>query len=185
MQLVIMGPPGAGKGTQARKIAAKYGIPHISTGDILRAEVARGTELGKQVKGIMESGELVADSIVLDLVDVRLAEPDCNNGFILDGFPRTVPQAEGLDGIINRQRTGTLKVIDLVVSDEILVARLLARERADDTEETIHNRIEVYHQKTAPLIGYYGGRGVLVQVNGAQRIDEVFDDIVAALAKNR
>lgn len=181
IQLVVMGPPGAGKGTQARKIKEKYGIPHISTGDILRAEVARGTELGKQVAGVMERGELVADDIVLDLVDARIAESDCDNGFILDGFPRTIPQAEGLQTILEKQGKGPVTVIDIAVPDDKLTARLLARKRADDTEETIRNRIEVYHRATAPLIEFYTNRTTLLRVNGDQTIDDVFREIVTKL----
>lgn len=181
MQLVIVGPPGAGKGTQAKKINERYGIPHISTGDILRAEVARETELGRQVKGIMERGELVDDAIVLDLIEARLAEPDCQNGFILDGFPRTIPQAEGLEKILSKQAKGEVVVIDIAVPDEALMARLLARQRADDTEETIKNRIRVYHEQTAPLISYYGERDALVKIDGDQSIEDVSAEIDARL----
>jgi adenylate kinase len=185
MRLVIIGPPGAGKGTQARKIAQKHGIPHISTGDMLRAEVASDSELGRKVKGIMERGELVADDIVLRLVDSRLSKPDCDKGFILDGFPRTIPQASGLDDILKEQGKGGISVIDIAVPDEALVARLLGRGRADDTRETIENRIKVYHEKTAPLIEYYEKKGVLVRVNGDQTIDEVARYIDAVLGAAR
>ena len=183
LQLVVMGPPGAGKGTQARKISEKYHIPHISTGDILRGEVARDTELGRQVKGIMDRGELVEDSIVLDLVDERLGRPDCDAGFILDGFPRTIPQAEGLEDLLERQGKHELLVIDIAVPDEALMSRLLARKRADDTEETIKNRIRVYHVQTAPLIAYYKGRDVLVSIDGDQSIEAVFAAIDDALVQ--
>jgi adenylate kinase len=186
MQVVVMGPPGAGKGTQAKKIMERYGIPHISTGDILRAEVARETELGKRVKGIMTSGGLVDDGIVLDLIDNRLAEPDCDGGFILDGFPRTIPQAEGLERILERQGRKGLIVIDIAVPDEVLMARLLARQRVDDTEETITHRIRVYHEQTAPLITFYERRDLLTRVDGDQTIDAVFAEIDAVLdAKGR
>lgn len=184
MQLVMIGPPGAGKGTQARKIAEKYNVPHISTGAILRAEVAKATELGKAVEGVMARGELVADDIVLELIDNRLSEPDCDAGFILDGFPRTIAQAEGLETILAKQDKGSIRVIDLAVPDEELMSRLLARKRADDTEETINNRIKVYYEKTQPLLDYYSGKGLLVRVNGNQSIEGVFDEIDAFLAKN-
>ncbi len=182
MQIVVMGPPGAGKGTQARKIMERYGIPHISTGDILRSEVARDTELGRQVKGIMVKGELVDDRIVLNLIDARLAEPDCDKGFILDGFPRTIPQADGLERILERQDKKGLLVIDIAVPDKVLMTRLLARQRVDDTEETIANRIRVYHDQTSPLIAYYEERDLLVRVDGNQPIEAVFGEIDAVLA---
>ena len=183
IRVVLIGPPGAGKGTQAQKIEAKYNIPHISTGDILRSEVARDTELGRQVKDIMARGELVADDIVLGLVETRLAEPDCDAGFILDGFPRTIPQAEGLQRILESQGKTGLRVIDIAVPDEALRDRLLARKRADDTAETITNRIRVYHEETAPLLSFYEERDMLTQVDGSQSIEAVFDEIDAALTK--
>jgi adenylate kinase len=182
MHVVVMGPPGAGKGTQAKKIMERYGIPHISTGDILRAEVARDTELGRRVKGIMSRGELVDDDIVLDLVENRLAESDCDLGFILDGFPRTIPQAEGLEKILEKQGKGGLIVIDIAVPEDVLMARLLARQRVDDTEETIANRIHVYHEETAPLIFFYEERHLLTRVDGDQSIEAVFAEIDSALA---
>lgn len=181
LQLVIMGPPGAGKGTQANKIKEKYGVSHISTGAILRAEVEKGTELGEKVKGIMDRGELVADEIVLRLVESRLQEPDSAGGFILDGFPRTIAQAEGFETILTKLRRGTVRVIDLSVPEGVLLRRLLARKRADDTVETIQNRIKVYHEKTAPLIRFYESKGVLIRINGDQTIDGVFADIVKAV----
>lgn len=185
LRLVVMGPPGAGKGTQAKQIEAKYSVPHISTGDILRAEVARDTELGKQVKEIMATGGLVADDIVLGLIDTRLAEPDCDVGFVLDGFPRTIPQATGLEKILAAQNKTGLKVIDIAVPDAVLKGRLLARKRADDTEETIANRIRVYHEQTAPLITFYEDRNILIRIDGHQTIEAVFASIDEALTSTR
>jgi adenylate kinase len=182
IQLVVMGPPGAGKGTQARKISDKYAIPHISTGEILREEVAKGTELGMRVKGVMESGGLVDDAIVLDLIDQRLADLDCVHGFILDGFPRTIEQANGLERILKKHKRPGVLVIDIVVPDEVLMARLLARGRADDTETTIRRRIEVYHEQTSPLVSFYEDRRLLARVDGDQAIDEVFAAIDGALS---
>ena len=183
LQLVIMGPPGAGKGTQAKRISEKYQIAHISTGDILRAEVAKGSELGNQVKAVMERGDLVSDDIVLELVRARLDEPDCGRGFILDGFPRTIPQAEGLNAVLENRATPGVTVIDLLVPEEELMRRMIARKRADDTESTIRNRIAVYHEQTAPLIDYYEEKKALVRVNGNQPIEKVFEEIDGVLSK--
>lgn len=186
LQLMIMGPPGAGKGTQARRISDRYGIPHISTGAILRSEVAEGTDVGRAVESIMERGELVSDEIVLGLVEARLKEPDCREGFILDGFPRTISQAEALQSILERRgsTSANLVVIDLAVPDEELTRRLLHRKRADDTESTIQNRIKVYHEQTAPLQRYYEERGILRQINGNQSIEDVFSEIVGVLGRD-
>ena len=183
LRLVVLGPPGAGKGTQARQIHAKYEVPHISTGDILRAEVAADTDLGKRVADIMARGDLVDDETVLNLVDQRLAQPDCDAGFILDGFPRTIPQAQGLDEILAKQGKGSVAVIDIAVPDDVLMERMLARQRADDTEETINNRIRVYHEQTAPLIEFYQQSGRLFRVNGDQTIEAVFAEIDGLIAK--
>jgi adenylate kinase len=177
LQLIIMGPPGAGKGTQAKRISEKYTIAHISTGAILRAEVTTGSELGNQVKAVMARGDLVSDEIVLELVRARLDEPDCKRGFILDGFPRTISQAEGLEIVLEERGTPGVSVINLVVPEDELMRRMLLRKRADDTESTIRNRIAVYHEQTAPLIEYYEGENVLVRVNGNQSIEKVFEEI--------
>jgi adenylate kinase len=182
LQIVIMGPPGAGKGTQAERISEKHNIAHISTGAILRSEVAKGSELGNEVKAVMERGDLVADGIILELVRARLDEPDCRRGFILDGFPRTIFQAEGLDALLHKRGTPRVTVIDLVVPEDELMRRMLARKRADDTESTIRNRIAVYHEQTAPLIEYYKGKDALVRVNGNQSIEEVFGEIDGILS---
>ena len=177
LQLIILGPPGAGKGTQAKNIVAEYAITHVSTGDMLRAEVAGGSKIGKLAKEYMDRGDLVPDDIVLKMVEARLSAPDCRGGFILDGFPRTLVQADGLEQILARRDVKTIKVINLAVPDEVLVARMLARKRADDTEETIQNRIRVYYEKTTPLIDYYKQKGILININGDQTIEDVFESI--------
>lgn len=181
LQIILIGGPGAGKGTQAAKIKEKYGIPHISTGEILREEVAKNTPLGMQVKEVMERGELVADSIILALVEKRLKQPDCQKGFILDGFPRTLTQAQGLEPILQKRGHPGLKVILLEVSDGEMMKRLLARKRADDTEETIKNRIAKYHAETVDAIRYYEEKGLLSRIDGEQSIEDVFADIEAEL----
>lgn len=177
LQIILIGGPGAGKGTQAAKIKEKYGIPHISTGEILRDEVAKNTPLGMQVEEVMERGELVADSIILALVESRLKQPDCQKGFILDGFPRTLTQAQGLEPILQKRGQPGLKVILLEVSDGEMMQRLLARKRADDTEETIKNRIAKYHAETVEAIRYYEEKGLLSRIDGEQSIEDVFADI--------
>lgn len=181
LRLVILGPPGAGKGTQVEKVQAATGIAHISTGAMLRAEFARGSELGERVKMIMARGDLVDDATILDIVAVRLAQPDCDGGFILDGFPRTIDQADGLDVILAEQSKGTVAVIDLSVPDNVLMERLLGLGRADDTDATIRNRIEVYREQTAPLISFYKEKGVLIEINGDQSIDDVAAEIAKKL----
>ncbi|NIV15476.1 MAG: adenylate kinase [Aliifodinibius sp.] len=183
VQLIILGGPGAGKGTQSDKINETYAIPHISTGDILREEVAKETKIGKQVEDVMERGELVADSIVLNLVEQRLRQPDTKSGFILDGFPRTIPQAKGLENILDKQGREDVKVILLEVSDEEMMNRLLDRGREDDTRKVIQNRIETYHQQTEQVIDYYQKRGNLIRINGEQSIEGVSKDIQSALSK--
>lgn len=182
MQLIILGGPGAGKGTQARAIVDTFKIGHISTGQILRQEVADSTELGMLVAGIMARGELVADSIILTLVENRLKAPDCKDGFILDGFPRTIPQATGLEGILERRGDTSIRVLYLEVSDEEMTRRLMSRGRADDTEETIKNRIGIFHQQTDPLVEYYDKKGTLIRINGEQSIEAVAADIEAVLS---
>ena len=179
MKLLFIGPPGAGKGTQAGRVADRLGIPHISTGDMFRHHVSAGTELGKQVKAIMEAGDYVPDSITVAMLAERLAEDDAENGFILDGFPRTIAQVEALDELIGED--GLDRVVLFTVDNDVLVERMLARGRADDTEETIRNRLEVYEEQTAPLIDLYRERGVLVEVDGVGEIDEITDRVLAAL----
>jgi adenylate kinase len=183
MQIIIIGPPGAGKGTQAEKIAQRFDIPHISTGSMLRDEVARGTELGARVREVMERGDLVSDDIMLDLIEGRLSREDCRRGFILDGFPRTIPQAEGLEAILRVLGHTGIRVLDIDVPEAELITRMLKRKRADDTEETIRRRIKVYHQNTAPLIEYYEKRSEVVRVDGNGSIDGVFREIERALMR--
>lgn len=179
MKLLFIGPPGAGKGTQAGRVADRLGIPHISTGDMFRHHVAAGTELGKQVKAIMEAGDYVPDSITVAMLKERIAEDDAAGGFILDGFPRTIAQVEALDELIGED--GLDKVVLFRVDNDVLVERMLARGRADDNEETIRNRLNVYEEQTAPLIDLYGERGVLVEVDGVGEIDEITERVIAAL----
>jgi adenylate kinase len=173
--LIFLGPPGAGKGTQAQLLAAFWQIPHISTGDILRANVAAKSDLGLKAQEYMDRGELVPDRVLMDMVRERLQESDASNGWILDGFPRTIPQATFLDELLEemaRVKWG-LRVVNLDVPDEILVVRLLARGRKDDSENTIRRRLEVYREQTAPLIGFYGDRHQLVTVDGDRSLEAV------------
>jgi adenylate kinase len=182
IRLVFLGPPGAGKGTQAVRIAEKYGVPHISTGDILRAAVREGTELGKLAKSYMDRGELVPDEVIIGIIRERLSQEDVREkGFILDGFPRTLKQAEALDRMLQELNMPLDKVIYLNVDDEEIVKRLLARGRADDTEEVIRNRLKVYREQTAPLIDYYSEKCLLVEVYGVGAIDEITKKIEEAL----
>ena len=185
VKVVFLGPPGAGKGTQAVKIAEKYNVPHISTGDILRAAVKEGTELGKLAKEYMDKGELVPDDVIIGIIRERLSQPDVRErGFILDGFPRTLPQAEALDKMLAELNMPLDKVVYLNVDDEEIVKRLLARGRADDTEEVIRNRLEVFRKQTAPLIDYYSEKGILAEVYGVGEIDEITKKIEESLGLN-
>ncbi len=176
-RLLLLGPPGAGKGTQAQRLVDALGIPQISTGDMLRAAVAAGTAVGREAKRYMEAGELVPDEVVIGVARERLAEEDCADGFILDGFPRTVAQAEALDGILRELGCKLERCVAMAVDEDELVARLLKRAeiegRADDNEETIRTRMREYHAKTSPLIEYYRQRGVLAEVDGLGSIDDV------------
>ena len=185
MRLIILGPPGAGKGTQAARIAEHYGIPAISTGDIFRANIKNETELGKQVKEILASGGYVSDEITNAIVADRLAQDDCQPGFLLDGYPRTLAQVDALEGMLAVHGSGLDRVLELVVDDEVVVERLLDRAkiegRADDTEEVIRERMAIYHRETRPLSDTYRERGLLVEVDGEGEVDEVFDRITAAL----
>lgn len=186
-RLLFLGPPGAGKGTQATRLARAIGVPHISTGEMLRQNVADGTELGVKAQSIMEAGDLVPDEIVVAMVDDRLAKDDAACGFLLDGFPRTLAQAEALDAVMG---DGGIEVALLLTADEDeLVGRLLQRARdegrADDNEETIRNRLRVYDNETAPLIDFYPEHGVpVLPVDGLGTIDEVFARVVTSLAEH-
>jgi len=184
-RLLLLGPPGAGKGTQAAMVCRALGIPHISTGEMLRDHVGRGTDLGRRARAIMDTGELVPDAIVIAMVEDRLGAEDAGCGFLLDGFPRTVAQAEALDGLLAPDRSLEAVVSIEVVEDEV-VQRLLDRAakegRSDDNEETIRNRMAVYRGQTAPLLEYYGRDGIVRTVDGMGAIEEVFGRIAAALA---
>ncbi len=212
MRLVLLGAPGAGKGTQAKKLIEKYSIPQISTGDILRKAVADGTPLGKEAKSFMDSGGLVPDSVVIGLVKERLAQDDCKTGYILDGFPRTTPQAEELDNVLSGMNSPLDVALSVDVDKDDLMKRLTGRrtckscqqmynihfsapqkdgvcdkcggelyQRDDDQEDTIKNRLDVYEKSTAPLIDYYGSKGILKSVKGEGSIDDIFNQIVSIL----
>ena len=205
MNIIFLGPPGAGKGTQAQRICAALNIPQISTGDILRRAMKEGTETGLKAKSYIDAGQLVPDEVIIDIVKERLAMEDCRGGYILDGFPRTVPQAEALDTFAKID-----SVIELAVDDQVLVNRLSGRrvcvkcgatyhlsmlndattcaacgdeliQRNDDKAETVLNRLKVYHDQTAPLIGYYEKKGLLRKVDGDQGVDSTFEAIMKAL----
>jgi adenylate kinase len=185
MQLVIMGPPGAGKGTQATLIAEHYGIPAISTGDMFRAMKTADTPLARQVREIMESGGYVSDDITNAIVADRLANEDCNRGFLLDGYPRTLQQVQTLDDYLAESQRPLNAVISLIADVEEVVARLLRRAvidgRSDDNEETIRVRLQVYAEQTEPLLEVYRSRGLLVEVDGHGEVQEVSERIFAAL----
>lgn len=180
MRLLFIGPPGAGKGTQAARVAERLGIPHISTGEMFRDNVARGTELGRQVEAIMASGAYVPDEVTVAMLADRIGEPDADDGFILDGFPRTTAQVEALDGLLGDEGLDTVVVFQ--VDEDELTERMLARGRADDTEDTIRNRFEVYQEQTQQLLDIYGERGITVSVNGMGDIEEITDRVVAVIS---
>lgn len=207
MDIILFGPPGAGKGTQAQKLSQKYGIPQISTGDILRANVKDGTALGLEAKKYMDAGELVPDSVLIGIIKDRLLQPDCAGGFLLDGYPRTTPQADALAGILDEIKKPIDVVINIAVPNDLLVGRLSGRwmsgcgasyhtvfnppkkegvcdvcgdalfQRPDDTSEAVSNRLDVYQKQTAPLIGYYTEKGLLRDIDGTKDIDVVFAEI--------
>ncbi|MCP2182521.1 adenylate kinase [Prauserella alba] len=181
-RVLLVGPPGAGKGTQAVSLSERLGVPHISTGDLFRANVGNETPLGLEAKRYMDAGELVPDSVTNEMVRERLDEPDAKAGFLLDGFPRNTKQADVLGEMLGAQNTALDNVIELKVSEDELVERLLARGRSDDTEEIIRRRQEVYRQETAPLLEYYAD--ILVTVNGIGDVDEVSQRVLDALGKS-
>ena len=172
-RLIFLGPPGAGKGTQAQILSENHQIPHVSTGDILRAAVANQTPLGTQAKGYMDRGELVPDALILDLIKGRLSHEDTANGWILDGFPRNVNQAAFLEELLTELRQNADCVLNLQVPDEVLVLRLLERKRGDDNEETIRRRLQVYHRDTVPVIDFYQQRETLKTIDGDRTMEEV------------
>ncbi len=185
LNVLLLGPQGAGKGTQAKRIAAVYGIPHVATGEMLRAAIAAGTPLGTHVAEIVHSGRLVPDDVMVDLIRERLAERDTEPGFVLDGFPRTTAQAEALDAMFGDIGRAFTVVFELQVPDDVSFARLLRRAqlegRADDTPDAIRRRLELYHRETEPLVEYYRARGNLVGIHGDRSENEVFAEIQQAL----
>ena len=208
MRMILVGPPGAGKGTQAAALVDKFSIPHISTGDMLRAAVTEGTDLGKQADGFMKSGALVPDEVVIGMVVERIAKADCEKGFMLDGFPRTQPQAAALDDAMGKASVSLDTVVLIEVADELIVGRITGRrmdpetgdiyhlefkpppaaiadriiQRKDDTAEACMSRLEKYHSETAPIIPFYEGKGILRRVDGVGTPDEVTQRMATALA---
>lgn len=192
MNLVIFGPPGAGKGTQAKILQERRGLVQLSTGDMLREAIAAGTDLGKRCKEIMDRGDLVPDKIVIGIIAERLDSPECNRGAVFDGFPRTIAQAEALDRLLGRRGKAIDAAIELKVDDNVLIGRVEQRVketgggaiRADDTPETLRNRLAVYYRNTAPLLDYYRAQGKLASVDGMATIDKVAGQIAALLDRS-
>ncbi|WP_423821447.1 adenylate kinase [Salinisphaera sp. SPP-AMP-43] len=181
LKIVLLGAPGSGKGTQSAKLVEEYGVPQISTGDLLRHAVSEQTELGLEAKKAMDAGELVSDHIVVGMIRERLNEPDTANGFILDGFPRSLAQAEALDEMLAELGRPLQCVVHLRVDNEEIVQRLLSRGREDDNEQTIRNRQSVYQEQTEPLVAYYEKQGLLKPVAGVGTVDDIFSRIKTAL----
>jgi adenylate kinase len=187
MRIVLLGAPGSGKGTQGEKLAAHFGIPKLSTGDALRAAVAAGTDLGKKAKAAMDAGKLVADDIVIGIVEQRLQQPDASSGFILDGFPRNTAQAQVLDKLLDGHHQHPIdKAVHLAVDDEEIIHRLHDRAvkegRHDDQPDVIRHRIEVYNAQTHPLLDYYDAQGKLVTLQGVGTVEEIMQSILKVLA---
>jgi adenylate kinase len=186
MRLVLLGAPGSGKGTQAARLKQHLQVPHISTGDLLRAEVAAGSKLGMEAKGVMARGELVSDAILLGMLEDRFSRSDTSNGFILDGYPRNLAQAAALDGLLGRMKQSFDYAVKLGVATELLVERIAGRAkaegRADDTPESVRTRLQIYNNQTAPVIDYYRQHGQLTVVDGVGSLDEVFTRILEAIS---
>ncbi len=187
MNLILFGPPGAGKGTQAKILCQTRGLPQLSTGDMLRAAVAAGSPLGLRVQAILDKGELVPDALVIDIIGARYDQPDCKSGAVFDGFPRTIPQAEALDTLLAARGRKIDQVLELKVDDAVLLSRVEARIaaggvlRSDDTPETLAHRLSVYYKNTAPLIDFYRAQGKLKTLDGMAPIDQVTSAIAASL----
>lgn len=181
MRIVLLGPPGAGKGTQATVLAQKLGVPHVSTGDLFRANIGEGTQLGQEAKKYLDAGDLVPSEVTNRMVEERLREPDAQEGFMLDGFPRTVGQAEALSGILERLDSKLDAVLEFVIDEDVVAGRMLERGRDDDTEDVIRNRLRVYHDETAPLLDHY--RAIAVKVDAQGSVDEINARAMAALGK--
>ena len=216
MKIIMLGAPGAGKGSQASRIAKEYQLPHISTGDIFRANLKEETELGKRAKSFMDKGELVPDDITIAMLLERIHKEDCKNGYILDGFPRTIPQAEALKEALAKKDEKIDLALDVEASDELIIKRMAGRrtcpacgaiyhivtlppktdgicdrcgadliQRKDDNEETVKNRLKIYHEVTEPLISYYKKEGILEEIDGAEELDKVFEKVKRIIHKRR
>ena len=214
MKVIMLGAPGAGKGSQASRIAKEYQLPHISTGDIFRANLKEETELGKRAKSFMDKGELVPDDITIAMLLERIHKEDCKNGYILDGFPRTIPQAEALKEALAKKDEKIDLALDVEASDELIIKRMAGRrtcpacgaiyhivtlppktegicdrcgadliQRKDDNEETVKNRLKIYHEVTEPLISYYKKEGILEEIDGAEELDKVFEKVKRIIHK--
>ncbi len=185
MRIVLLGAPGSGKGTQAVLLVEQLGLPHISTGDLLRSAAQAGTELGRKAKSVIDRGELVSDEIMLGLITERLSQDDAKGGFILDGYPRNITQAKALDVILDQQGQTLVEVLHIDVDDEKVVQRIAGRAaqegRSDDAEEVVRNRLRIYAELTAPVVDYYAAKGVLSRVLGDGTVEEVFQNILSVL----